>query len=148
MLTPYTLCSLTLLSTICYLSALSHSLIKGTQDLKTCSHADSLDVPLSALFFSAASLSLWQDSLLCIYLYTLTITHSHTLLITCTCCYDESKGTKDQDFSYSFSDSLPLLSHSQILPLLSLLLCCFLLALLLQCLVCSHFWWSQLQQSK
>ena len=29
--------------------------------------------------------------------------HSHTLLITCTCCYDESKGTKDQDFSHSFS---------------------------------------------
>ena len=32
-------------------------------------------------------------------------THSHTLLITCTCCYDEIKGTQDQDFSCSFSDS-------------------------------------------
>ena len=31
----------------------------------------------------------------------LIISHSHTLLMTCTCCYDESKGTKDQDFSYS-----------------------------------------------
>ena len=47
-----------------------------------------------------------QDSLLCIYLYTLTITHSHTLLITATCWCDEIKGTKDQDFSCSFSDSL------------------------------------------
>ena len=28
------------------------------------------------------------------------------ILITCTCCYDESKGTQDQDFSCSFSDSL------------------------------------------
>ena len=38
--------------------------------------------------------------------FNLTITYSHTLLITCTCCYDEIKGTKDQDFSCSFSDSL------------------------------------------
>ena len=42
--------------------------------------------------------------------HTHTITHSHTLLITCICCYDEIKGTKDQDFSYSFSDSLFSLS--------------------------------------
>ena len=35
-----------------------------------------------------------------------TATLSHTLLITCSCCCDESKGTKDQDSSYSFSDSL------------------------------------------
>ena len=48
---------------------------------------------------------------------TLTITQSHTLLITCTCCYDESKGTKDQDFSYSFSDSL---YHSSTMPLYTL----------------------------
>ena len=38
--------------------------------------------------------------------HTHTITHSHTLLITCTCCYGEIKGTPDQDFSCSFSDSL------------------------------------------
>ena len=37
---------------------------------------------------------------------TLTFLHSHTLTTTCTCCYDEIKGTKDQDFSCSFSDSL------------------------------------------
>ena len=35
-----------------------------------------------------------------------TLTHSHTHLITATCWYDEIKGTKDQDFSCSFSDSL------------------------------------------
>ena len=35
-----------------------------------------------------------------------TLTHSYTLLITCTCCYDQTKGTQDKDFSYSFSDSL------------------------------------------
>ena len=33
------------------------------------------------------------------------LTHSLTLLITGTCCYDEIKGTKDQDFSCTFSDS-------------------------------------------
>ena len=30
------------------------------------------------------------------------------MLITCACCYDLTKGTKDKDFSYSFSDSLYL----------------------------------------
>ena len=30
----------------------------------------------------------------------------HTLTFTCTCCCDEIKGTQDQDFSCSFSDSL------------------------------------------
>ena len=40
-----------------------------------------------------------------------TITHNHTLPITCTCCYDEVKGTQDQDFSCSFSDSHSL-THS------------------------------------
>ena len=35
-----------------------------------------------------------------------TLTHSHTLLITCTCCCDETKGTQDQHFACSFSDSL------------------------------------------
>ena len=38
--------------------------------------------------------------------FNLTLTQSHTLLIPCTCCYDEIKGTKDQDCSCSFSDSL------------------------------------------
>ena len=49
--------------------------------------------------------------------HTHTLTHSHTLLITCTCCYDEVKGTQDQDFSCSFSDSLSLIlcAHSLIL---------------------------------
>ena len=32
----------------------------------------------------------------------------YPLLITCTCCYDQTKGTQDKDFSYSFSDSLSL----------------------------------------
>ena len=40
-----------------------------------------------------------------------THTHSHTHLITCTCCYDETKGTQDQDFSCSFSDSLSCDAH-------------------------------------
>ena len=38
--------------------------------------------------------------------FNLTLTHSHTLTIICTCCCDETKGTQDQDFSCSFSDSL------------------------------------------
>ena len=37
---------------------------------------------------------------------TLSYNHTHTLLIACTCCHDEIKGTQDQDFSCSFSDSL------------------------------------------
>ena len=44
-----------------------------------------------------------------------TLTHSHTLLITFTCCYDEIKGSKDQDFSYSFSDSLSCTIHIMLL---------------------------------
>ena len=31
---------------------------------------------------------------------------THSLLSICTCCCDKIKGTQDQDFSYSFSDSL------------------------------------------
>ena len=38
--------------------------------------------------------------------YCLMLTHSHTFTITCTCCYDQIKGTQDEDFSYSFSDSV------------------------------------------
>ena len=42
--------------------------------------------------------------------HTHTITHSHTHPITCTRCCDAIKGTQDQDFSCSFSDSLSLVA--------------------------------------
>ena len=55
--------------------------------------------------------------------HTHTLTRPHTLTITCTCCYDEIKGTQDQDFSCSVSDSLspPLslthtLTHTLTIP--------------------------------
>jgi hypothetical protein len=51
-------------------------------------------------------LILWFSVSAWLPLYASAFTHSHTQLITCTCCYDEIRGTKDQDFSYSLSDSL------------------------------------------
>ena len=62
------------------------------------------------LFFSVFSLLAHSLILSLVALghlpFNLTIAHSHTLPITSTCCYDEVKGTQDQDFACSFSDSL------------------------------------------
>ena len=48
----------------------------------------------------------YRSSTMPLYTHTIAHSHNHTLLITCTCCYDQTKGTQDKDFSYSFSDSL------------------------------------------
>jgi hypothetical protein len=59
---------------------------------------------LSLFVFASLSLSPLSVCLSC------SLSFSSALLITCTCCYDLSKGIQDKDFSYSFSDSLFLIS--------------------------------------
>ena len=103
--------TLTITCTCCY------DEIKGTQvqDLFSCSFSDSLSLSVVVVGVRSKEFEISRFALLMLILslflslstrHNHTITHSHTLLFTCTRCYDQSKGTKDQDFSYSCSDSL------------------------------------------